>query len=689
VAGTPTDDDWPTYRGNLERSGQAATTLPVTLDLTWQRPLSEKLTSPVIAEGSVFVAAPESHAIYALDSQSGSERWRFVAGGRIDSPPTVYAGRVLFGSADGWIYCLRAVDSTLLWRYRAAPVDERTVTFEQIESVWPVHGSVLVRDGIVYAVVGRSMFLDGGLRLLRLDVKTGRRLSETVLDDTDPKTGENLHAYVSWLNMPTAMPDILSSAGDLIYMRSQPFRLDGTRLPLEAFPAGKDADQGAPPPIQKAEYAHLFSPTGFLDDSWWHRTYWMYGSRFISGWCGYYLAGKAAPAGRILVTDDDTVYGFGRKPQYYRWTTPIEHHLFAADKASLRTEASAGEAADSSCIRVAKSPSLNPNGKPLTVEAWVRTDRPSGVILAHGGGSHGYTMYFQSGRPCFGVRVDQELASVRAKEATVGRWVHLAGVLTADRELVLYVDGERAAASQAPGVLGADPAEAMEIASDEGSSVGDYSGSAAFKGAIDEVRLYHRALDDEHIARHASRPGREHVDPRDLVLWYSFDNGEATDISGRKNHGLVVGAKRIEGRAGAALQFTGKTAATADFTVAHHWTKEIPLLVRAMVLSDETLFVAGPPDLLDEEQTFKRIDDPEIRPTLDAQAAAFGGLKGGVLMAVSTRDGEERARWQLPSPPVFDGMAAAGQRLYLTTVDGTVRCFAPQRRSLARGDLDF
>lgn len=61
----------------------------------------------------------------------------------------------------------------------------------------------------------------------------------------------------------------------------------------------------------------------------------MYGSRYIGGWAGYYHAGKSAPAGRILALDDQNVYGYGRKAKYYRWTTPIEHQLFAEPKHAL------------------------------------------------------------------------------------------------------------------------------------------------------------------------------------------------------------------------------------------------------------------------------------------------------------------------------------------------------------------
>jgi outer membrane protein assembly factor BamB len=325
-------NDWPTYRHDAARSGRASTSVPAALERAWRADIGGRLTSPVIAAGKVFVASVETHTLHALDAASGRQAWEYTVGGRVDSPPTIYRGLALFGCADGYVYALRAADGRLVWRFLAAPMDQRLTAFEQVESVWPVPGSVLVQDDVLYCVAGRSMFLDGGLRLWRLEPMTGRVLSETVLDDSDPKSDQGLQTYVSWLNMPTGLPDVLSCDGQFVYMRSQPFKLDGSRLPLEAMPSGPDADRGAPPATQRADIAHLFSPTGFLDDTWWHRTYWMYGSRFVSGWCGYFRAGKTTPSGRILAFDESKIYGFGRKPKYYRWTTPIEHHLFAADK---------------------------------------------------------------------------------------------------------------------------------------------------------------------------------------------------------------------------------------------------------------------------------------------------------------------------------------------------------------------
>ncbi len=672
---------WPTYRHDASRSGRTGTSVPTQLDGVWQADLGGRLSSPVVAGGRAYVASIDRHTMHALDAATGNAQWNFTAGGRVDSPPTIYGDLVLFGSADGHVYALRAADGQLVWRFRAAPLDERLMAFEQIESVWPVHGSVLVQDGVVYFVAGRSMFLDGGLRLYRLDPKTGRVLSETVMDDTDPAGGKDLQDYVSWLNMPTGLPDILSSDGRLVYMRGQPFQLDGQRLPLEAMPSSGDADSGAPPPTQNPELAHLFSPTGFLDDSGWHRTYWMFGSRFVSGWSGYYLSGKAAPAGRILVFDDDRVYGFGRKPQYFRWTTPIEHHLFAAEKFSATTPEEERRSASETRVRVEKSPSLKPDGKPLAVSAWIRAGKPDGVVLARGGNVMGYVLYLQGGKPSFAVRVAGELSTATAaldagqrRAIQSGNWIHLAGVLTADKQVQLYVDGQLAATAAAADLMAADPAEAMEIGADDGSVVGSYNGPLAFDGVIDEVRMFQGTVTADEIAALAGESRATSIKDAALVLAYSFDDGQAKDASGRENHGTVEGAEAVEGKTGKGLKFVGGPSRVRGYDVALHWTEDLPLWVRALVLADGVLFVAGPPDLVDEEEAFRQINLPPVQEQLAEQAAALAGQRGGLLRAVSAADGRLLGQWTLDAPPVFDGMAAADGRLYVTTTSGTIVC---------------
>jgi outer membrane protein assembly factor BamB len=319
---------WPTYRGDSARSGYTKTPLAGDLSPAWKASFGGKLSALTAADGRLFVARVDEHQLVALDAASGRTLWTFTAGGRVDSPPTLWRGRALFGSADGWIYCLRASDGALAWRFRAAPKDLRHMAHEQLESVWPVHGSVLVEKDTVHAMSGRSAFLDGGVRYVRLDAKTGRRLSETSLDEKDPETGGSLQDRIKTLQMPVGLADIMSSDGKQVFLRSQKFSIEGERLSMG--PTSGDAVENAS--VQKGSDAHVFAPFGFLDDSWFHRSYWVYGRSFSGAHNGFYQAAKFTPAGQIIVHDETTVYGYGQKPQFLKWTTPREHQLFASLK---------------------------------------------------------------------------------------------------------------------------------------------------------------------------------------------------------------------------------------------------------------------------------------------------------------------------------------------------------------------
>jgi hypothetical protein len=91
-----------------------------------------------------------------------------------------------------------------------------------------------------------------------------------------------------------------------------------------------------------------------------------------------------------------------------------------------------------------------------------------------------------------------------------------------------------------------------------------------------------------------------------------------------------------------------------------NWSARIPLRVRAMVVATDKLFVAGPPDVIPG-------DDP---------LAAFEGRLGASLWAFSGADGKQLARVaKLDAPPVYDGMIAAAERLYLSLEDGRVVCY--------------
>ena len=674
--------DWPTYRHDPGRTGSTGTEVPADLSKAWEKDLGGRLSSVVVGGGRLFVAQVDAHAVHAFDAAKGDLLWTFTAGGRVDSPPTVAGGRVLFGSADGWVYCVRAEDGALIWRFRAAPVDRRLMAFEQVESVWPVHGSVLVEGDYVYTVAGRSNFLDGGLRFLKLEVATGKKAVETVVDEVDPDTGENIQDRIATLQMPTGLADILSSDNDYVFMRSQKFFRDGTRGPIG--PNSGDPAKNAS--VQAGTGTHLFAPFGFTDDSWFHRSYWVFGQSFSGGHNGYYQAAKYAPAGRILVVDDKNVYGFGRKPEYLRWTTTMEHQLFSAPKEPPSVDPSSqgvggGPGPQTAMIRFEKSQSLDPTGKPLAVEAWVQAGGPNGVILSRGGPAEGFALYITGGRPAFAVRVGGKLDTVTAKKSILGgEWVHLAGVLTENKRLQLYIDGELAADAPAPnGFLTSDPAQTMEIGADDGGFAGDYPTPSGFSGLIDEVRLFHGVVTADEIRRHAADPRDAFVEGAALVLGCSFDTGSAKDESGFGNHGTMAGAEGVEGKFGVAMKFESRSNARQAATlVQHNWTRDVPMLVRAMVEAGPSLFICGPPDLVDEEVAFEGLTqrDPATQALLAEQDAALLGSQGSVLMAVSTEDGHTLSETKLDGLPSWDALIAAEGRLYLTTEDGRILCLS-------------
>ena len=332
--------EWPTYRHDAQRSGSAKISMPADLRRAWRAELGGKITAPTVAEGKVFAASVDEHKLLAIDAQSGRLIWHFTGGARIDSPPSIYQGRVLFGCRDGYVYCVRASDGQLAWRVQAAREGRRIAACGQLESASPVIGSVLVDGGVVYATAGRSSYADGGIDLYRLKPETGEVLSKTTIYSPDPETGKQ-PAHIAPAVMPGARADILTGDGGLVYMRDMAFDNRGAELP-----EGK---------------AHLFALTDFLDDTWPHRSYWIFGTQ-CSLATGCSTRDKNLIFGRMLVFDESKVYGYGRSQVH--WSNQLQdgpYRLF--------------------CVGKAGGPALWQNRLKLQVRAMVLTEK---VLFAAG-----------------------------------------------------------------------------------------------------------------------------------------------------------------------------------------------------------------------------------------------------------------------------------------------------------------
>jgi len=438
-------EDWPTYRCDPARSGKASCSLPAAMKQCWKVKLttSGRITPPVISGGTVYVADIEAHRICAMKAVDGTRLWSYTAGGRIDSPPTIDKNRVFFGCRDGYVYCLRPIDGQLVWRFRAAPTDRRLGVSGQIESAWPVHGSVLVQDGTLYVAAGRSSFVDGGISLYALDPSTGEIRHHKQLYD-EPMTLEKGTGSGPMDMLQGARTDIMvSGTGEnSIYM---------SRVQLDDKLTVGSSDSINPHGRRKTDL-HLSATSGFLDDTYFNRSFWMY----ARVWPGYSLTTSGPKSGQILTFDDNTTY--------------------------------------------------------------------SVKVFDRRGPGH----YFRSG----------------------------------------YFK----------------PGTGYLLCADDNSN--EPQQSAKVKGA------------------EGARPDQIRQKP----------------------------AK---------------------------WTKRIPMRVRAMVLSERALLMAGPPDAVPD-------DDP---------LAALEGRMGAALWAVSTQDGKTLAKYKLDHPPVFDGMAAAGESLFVVLRSGEIVCF--------------
>ena len=457
-------DDWPTFRHDNERSGRTTSEVPSDLQRAWETEIGGRLSSPVASRGKVFVSEIDAHTVHAIDATDGMALWSFTANGRVDSPPTIHDGMAIFGSADGWVYCVRSADGALIWRFRGAPDDRRIVVRGQLESTWPIHGSVLVDNGTLIVAAGRSSYLDGGIHIYRLDPKTGRKLSETIVHSLDPKTGDQPPGGV---DLRGVLNDILAVSGESVYMRH--LKID--------FETGDDLQIGPP---------HLFAPMGFLDDNWWHRSYWIFGSDPVcmppvneSGWQIWPRVGNMVPSGRILSVGEELVFGYGRDKYPGGMAGQIrggeKYHLFAAEK------------------------------KPL--------------------------------EPLPSYKDKQHLRSFRSGRAL--------GLKVTERD---------------------------------------------------------------------------------------------------KQHGAPSLHRNL-------------------------WSRPSPIFVRALVLADTTLFVAGPPEPEDTRRSELTLEDA------GRAEAVLLGSQGALLRAVAATGGRPLAEYKLESPPVFDGMIAARNRLFVSLESGSILCF--------------
>ena len=204
----PVVKDWPTYMRDNVRSGLSDEKLTFPLHLQWvyrtthpprpawpqpaQRDIwhkKDKLKPRVTydrafhvvsADGRVYFGSSADDRVVCLDAKSGEELWAFHTEGPVRLAPTLAGDRLLFGSDDGNVYCVRANDGGLLWKHRLGPTDRMIVGNQRVISAWPVRTGVLVEGDIAYFSAG--LFPSQGAWQAAVSLKTGKLLGSGPLN---------------------------------------------------------------------------------------------------------------------------------------------------------------------------------------------------------------------------------------------------------------------------------------------------------------------------------------------------------------------------------------------------------------------------------------------------------------------------------------------------------------------------
>ncbi len=194
--------DWPTVRGNYQRSGISPDTLPVPLWLQWvhspalppspawpppaKRNISAKSDTlsqshvydrayHVVGHGDrLYYGSSADDAVYCLDASSGEVMWHFTTEGPVRLAPTVYEGKLYAGSDDGHLYCLDAKGGKLQWRLSGAPQDRRLPGNQRIISRWPVRSGIIGDSNTVYFTTG--LFPSEGVHICAARAGSGELL---------------------------------------------------------------------------------------------------------------------------------------------------------------------------------------------------------------------------------------------------------------------------------------------------------------------------------------------------------------------------------------------------------------------------------------------------------------------------------------------------------------------------------
>ena len=174
------------WRCDAGRTAATSEELPEQMHLQWVRHLPRPVAGwpasqyklqfdasyePVVMGKLMFVPSMMRDSVTAYDTETGEFAWRFFTEGPVRFAPVAQDGKVWFVSDDGYLYCVKADDGSLLWKFRGGPADRRVIGNHRLVSMWPARGGPVLYDGTIYFAASIWPFM--GIFIHALDAETG------------------------------------------------------------------------------------------------------------------------------------------------------------------------------------------------------------------------------------------------------------------------------------------------------------------------------------------------------------------------------------------------------------------------------------------------------------------------------------------------------------------------------------
>ncbi len=186
LGGPAPGGDWPMWRYSSNRGAETPDAPPRELHLQWTRQLPALEPAwptepesqfdlgyePVVMGKTMFIGSSRNDSVVALDTDTGTEKWRFYTDGPVRFAPVAWRGKVYVASDDGFLYCLDAESGQERWKFQGGPLNRKCIGNERLISVWHVRGGAVLADGTIYFAAGTWPFM--GVFIHALDAETGK-----------------------------------------------------------------------------------------------------------------------------------------------------------------------------------------------------------------------------------------------------------------------------------------------------------------------------------------------------------------------------------------------------------------------------------------------------------------------------------------------------------------------------------